>query len=250
MFTINLKDENIMKNYEEYKYYCDTNENDSVRWITLKTEGWKKLTHEMLDECIAEDFGLHPVKDCCWASNYDDGRRKVISIFLVNESYATIRWGWNFEYIPRISGSKCIWARTDKSIYMHTFRLPQAFINGREDHECYEKAVFGKTFYCKPEQFDSAIVEDLETTYEFVKDHIKDYFDETKTYAGMLSELEDICKSKYYSFIHADNNLVYIAVENYLGNKEKAKEDFEKVQYFENAEELKAEYGKKIGIEL
>lgn len=27
MFTINLKDENIMKNYEEYKYYCDTKDN-------------------------------------------------------------------------------------------------------------------------------------------------------------------------------------------------------------------------------
>lgn len=249
MFSYFLKKQNIMEKYSEYKYYSDTYENADIRWITLKAEGWKKLTHEMLDERIAEDFGLHPVKERCWASDYDDGRRMVISIFLVNDMFATIQWGWNFEYIPKISGSKCVWARTDKSIYMHTFRLPNEFVNGRENHDGYEKAVFGRTFYRKPEQFDNAVVEDLETAYELVRNYIKDYFDKTKTNAGLLAELEDICGDGYYCFLHPVNYLVYLAVENHIGNREKAKKDFEMMGYFKDAE-LKAEYGKKIGIDI
>ena len=148
MFSIFRKKQNIMQKYEEYKYFSDIEENanSSVRWISLKAEGWKKLTHEILDDCIAKDFGLHPIKERWWAGDYEDGRRKVISIFLVNDMFATIRWGWNFEYIPKISGSKCVWARTDKSIYMHTFRLPEEFINGQEDPGGYDKVVFGSTF--------------------------------------------------------------------------------------------------------
>lgn len=249
MFSIFGKKQNIMKKYSEYKYYTDTNENANMRWIALKAEGWKKLTHEMLDDRIAEDFGLHRIKERFWASDYDDGRRKVISIFLVNDMYATIQWGWNFENIPKISGSKCVWARTDKSIYLHTFRLPQEFVNGKEYPDGYEKAVFGRSFYCKPEQFDNAIVEDLETAYEFVRKYIKVYFDKTKTYDGLLAELEDICGNMYYCFLHPDNYLVYLAVENQIGNREKAKKHFEMMDYFKDAE-LKAEYGRKIGIEI
>ena len=236
--------------YEEYKEYMDFSEYEGAGWITLRAAGWTKLIHEMLDSRFLADLNLKPIKERCWASDYDDGRRKVISLFLINDMYATIKWGWNFSYIPRISGNKCTWARTDKSIYIHTFRLSERFINGSNDHEGYEKVVFGRTSVSKPEEFINRIVQDIDTAYQFVKKDMKSYYEKTATYDGMLSELENICENLYYSFVHPENYLVRIGVENYMGKKEKALEKFEKMcgAYFKDNEMLRAEYRKKLGM--
>ena len=231
-----------LKKYEEYKEYISEYENDYT-WIQLNAQGWTKLIHEILDGQIAEDFQLKPIKERCWASEYEDGRRKVISLFLMNNTYATLKWGWNFEYIPRVSGNKYVWVRTDKTIYTHTFRLSEEFYNSKIGHD--RKSVFGRGDIRKPEEFYKWI-EDIKKTYDFVRNDIKMYYEKTSTYEGMLSELEDICDNGYYNFLHPENILVYIGVEKYMGKIEKAKEDFEKV-VFRN-EKLKLEYKKKIGL--
>ena len=224
------------------KGYLYCYEYNGVKWIELTANGWTRIIHDVLDERIKNEFNLLPIKDRCWANDYVDGRRKVISLFLVNDMFATFKWGWNFAYIPRITGSKCIWARTDKSIYTHTFRVSDEFINGMERRR---KSVFGREPFKKREEL-SLIIKEIETAYEFVKSDIWDYFKKTAEYDGMISELESIRCDNYYRFINPDNELVYIGVENYIGNVEKAQKDFTELS-FKN-DELKTEFSKKIGL--
>ena len=232
--------------YEEYKEYMIQEEYDGRVWITLKAQGWTKLIHEMLDERIKSDFGLSPIKERWWANEYDDGRRKVITLFLVNDMFATIQWGWNFDYIPKITGNKCVWARTDKTIFAHTFRLSEEFVHGGEDGN-RRKSVFGRLSFTKPEEF-SKIVNEIDKAYSFVKKDIKAYYERTKGYDGMLSELEEICDDKYYCFLHPQNYLVKIGVEKHMGKTEKAVKQLKESEY--PNEELKADFGKKTGLLL
>lgn len=232
--------------YEEYKEYMSQEEGDGCIWITLKAQGWTRLIHEMLDERIKRDFELSPVKERCWANEYDSGRRKVISLFLVNDMCATIKWGWNFEYIPMITGSRCVWVRTDKSINTNTFRLSEEFVNGGEEGK-QRKSVFGRFSFNKPEDFNK-IIDEIDTAYNFVRKDIEDYFNKTSSYDGMLSELEEICGNSYYCFLHPQNYLVKIGVENYMGITEKAMKQLKESEY--PNEELKADFGKKIGLPL
>ncbi len=237
--------ENICKyKYEDYLDYMSRYDNGSgFEWITLNSQGWTKLIHDMLDERILADFNLSPVKERCWARAYDNGRRPVISMFPVNDMYATFEWGWNFEYIPRISGNKCVWARTDKSIYAHTFRLSDGFINGGKT-EGYKESVFGRMSFKKPEEF-GRIVEEIDRAYRYVNKDIKAYFEKTSTDTGMLTELETIYEHKYYKFLHPENLLVKACLENRMGMIEKAREEFEEVTF--RSDQLKEEYRKKIG---
>ncbi len=210
----------------------------------LNAQEWTEIIHDVLDDRMAEDFGLMPIKERCWASAYDNERRRVISLFMLNDMSATIKWGWNFAYIPRISGNKCVWARTDKSIYAHTFRLSEEFINGGATPG-KRKSLFGRDGLNNSEGF-GRIIEEIETAYKFVNDDIKTYFDKTDTDAGMLAELENICEQRYYRFIHPENRLVKICLENRMGQSEKARDEFEKVAF--ESEKLKADYGKRIGL--
>lgn len=231
-----------LKKYEEYKEYLSEYENNGT-WIQLRAQGWTKLVHEILDNKIAEDFQLKPIKERCWASEYEEGRRKVISLFLVNDMYATIKWGWNFEYIPRVSENKVAWVRTDKTIYTHTFRLSEEFYKSKLGDE--RKSVFGRDIIRKPEEFYK-LIEGIKETYDFVRNDIKMYYEKTSTYEGMLSELKDICDNGYYNFLHYENKLVYIGVEKYMGKIDKAKEDLENVVFRD--EKQKQEFKKKIGL--
>ena len=211
----------------------------------INAQEWTKIIHDVLDGRIAEDFGLIPVKERCWASEYDNNeRRRVISLFMLNDMFATIKWGWNFAYIPRISCNKCVWARTDKSIYTHTFRLSEEFINGGATKGKRE-SVFGRDGFNNSEDI-GRIIEEIETAYKFVNDDIKTYFDKTSTDNGMLTELENICGQRYYRIMHPENRLVKICLENRMGQSVMARDEFEKVVF--SSEKLKADYEKRIGL--
>lgn len=75
--------------------------------------------------------------------------RKVLSLYFINNSYATLKWGWNFEFIPKSVGSKLVWAKTDKSICTHIFEFSEAFYNSdytdNKKKEAYEKAIVSRT---------------------------------------------------------------------------------------------------------
>lgn len=87
----------------------------------------EKIIKEFLTPIIEKELHLKQVSDYVWANNYNDlGMRKVLSLYFMNNSYATLKWGWNFEFIPKSVGSKLVWAKTDKSIYTHIFEFSES----------------------------------------------------------------------------------------------------------------------------
>lgn len=63
------------------------------KYVWLNSEGWYKLIHYLFDNKIKDEFNLIPIKNGCWADAYNDGRRRVISLFHLNTSFATFKWG-------------------------------------------------------------------------------------------------------------------------------------------------------------
>ncbi|MDE6110929.1 MAG: hypothetical protein K2F65_03315, partial [Eubacterium sp.] len=95
--------------------------------VNLSSAGWKFLIKETLTPIIEKELNMKQISDYVWASDYEDGKRKVLSFFLINDAFATLKWGWNFNFIPKIVGNKAVLARTDKSIYTHTFEVSPDF---------------------------------------------------------------------------------------------------------------------------
>ena len=151
----------------------------------ITAEDRKALIREHLTPVIEKELQMTQVADFIWASEYNSmGMRKVISFFHINDAYATLKWGWNFEYIPHYT-SKITWCRTDKSIYTHPFELSPKFINRKENNY----TVFGK--------FESKYKNNSEGFQKFVSDHLKvwdtlheaivEYYNATSTYEKMLN---------------------------------------------------------------
>ena len=219
--------------YDDFKPFLS-----DEKYIWLKSEGWYKLIHYLFDDKIKDEFNLIPIKNGCWADVYNDGRRRVISLFHINTSFATFKWGWNFEYIPHYT-SKITWCRTDKSIYTHTFELSPKFINRKEENY----TVFGK--------FESKYKNNSKGFQKFVSDHLKvwdtvheaivEYYDATSTYEKMLNRLEENQKDRYYSFILPTNSIIYAFVKKYVHSIE-AEDDFKKILFVD--EKVKDAYYK------
>lgn len=232
MFNFFKKDSNSLL-YDTYKPFLF-----DEKHVWLNSEGWYKLIHYLFDDKIKDEFNLIPIKNGCWADTYNDGRRRVISLFHINTSFATFKWGWNFEYIPHYT-SKITWCRTDKSIYTHTFELSPKFINRKGDNY----TVFGK--------FESKYKNNSKGFQKFVSDHLKvwdtvyeaivEYYDATSTYEKMLNRLEENQKDGYYSFILPTNSIIYAFVKKYIHSIE-AEDDFQKILFVD--EKVKEAYYK------
>lgn len=157
------------------------------KYIELNSEGWYKLIHYIFDDVIKEEFNLVPIKKGCWADSYNESKRRVISLFLINDRYATFKWGWNFEYIPRYT-SKIIWCKTDKSVYTHTFEVATQFAACEQDHH---KVVFGRNEYHSKNNYKGfqQFLKYYLKVWDSVYEQIKEYYSATSTYEGLLKRL-------------------------------------------------------------
>lgn len=77
---------------------------------------------------------MRQIGDYIRANEYEEGKRRVLSFFGINDTYATLQWGWNFDFVPK--GTDAVWARTDKSIYTHIFEVSPDFY--KSEHNCRE----------------------------------------------------------------------------------------------------------------
>lgn len=126
-------------------------DNHSLIHFELTATQWKALVREHLTPIIEKELQVKQIADFVWASEYNSlGMRKVISFFYLNNAYATFKWGWNFEFIPKCCGSKVVWARTDKSIYTHVYELSKDFYNSdgtnRKKREAYDRTIVSRYF--------------------------------------------------------------------------------------------------------
>lgn len=61
-----------------------------------------------LSAIIEKELDMKQIGDFVWATEYQNGVRKALSFFRINDAYATFQWGWNFEFIPKCSGCKVV----------------------------------------------------------------------------------------------------------------------------------------------
>lgn len=225
--------------YGQYRPYITQEDSNS---ITISAEGWTKIIHDTYDEVIKESFGMSPIGERCWADEYHDGRRRCISVYLINNSYATLKWGWNFEYIPKRSGNKLVWCRTDKTLYTHTYRFSELFIN--RDKQGYHNTTFSRLLMTqKPDNLNS-LINTHKVVWDTVVKEIQAYYEQTSTYKGLIDDLCNQLDHKYYRFVNPENSIVYAFVERYVGNDELAQKAFEEINFTD--ENIKEEYYKRF----
>ena len=225
--------------YEEYRPYIRQEDSNS---ITIDAEGWTKVIHDTFDEVIRDNFGMIPIGDRCWADEYKDGRRRCISISLINNSFATLKWGWNFDYIPRKSGNKLVWCKTDKSIYAQTYQFSERFI--AQDKKEYQRTTFGCVKMTQKSDKMAELIRDHQVAWDTVCDEIRTYYEQTVTYEGLLENLRKQLEHKYYRFVNPGNCVVHAFVERYLGDNDKAQKDFEEISFTDD--NTKDEYYKRF----
>lgn len=253
---------------EKYQDFLVNNTKPEVQPVSLNLSaaGWKLLIRENLTPLIEEKLQMRQISDYIWASEYEDGRRKVLSLFKINDAYATFQWGWNFDFVPRITRGKQIgWAKTDKSVYTHIFELSEDFsgyaVNSQiQNARKRQRNNFIKRFFAMADKEENAREKTIISRYgidvknlekglqEKIKQHkevffyllplIEEYYQETATYEDILIRIEQDMQINYYRFINSDSMLAYPFIEKRIGMQEKALRDFESLSFAD--EKIKA----------
>ena len=87
----------------------------------LMVAGWNMLLDEVFSPLIEKELGMHYLGNRVWADDYCVHRRRVLSLFQQTDLGGSFKWGWNYDFIPKMSGKKAVYVRTDKSIFTHFF---------------------------------------------------------------------------------------------------------------------------------
>ena len=214
-------------------------------------EGWKLLVQENLTPIIEDKLQMRQIGDYIWADDYEDGKRRVLSFFKINNAYATFQWGWNFDFVPKISGNKAVWARTDKAVYTHIFELSPDFYDSEYDSVRKKKKARDKTIVSRynidiknPEKGLAEKIKQHQKVFCHLLPLITEYYHATASYEGILKKIDENKKSTYYRFINSDSLISQAFIEKRLGMQEKALRDFEELPFF--SESIREEYYKKF----
>lgn len=226
-------------------------DNHSLIHFELTATQWKALVREHLIPIIEKELQVKQIADFVWASEYNSlGMRKVISFFYLNNAYATFKWGWNFEFIPKCSGSKVVWARTDKSIYTHVYELSKDFYNSdgtnRKKREAYDRTIVSRYFVIEKNAKNviEKIVKDHKKMLKYLLPTIQEYYRSTETMELILRRIDLNLENPYYRFINPGLLISKVFILYYLKSKEKAISDFEKIPF--QCEDIKNQYYKKL----
>ena len=217
----------------------------------ITAEERKALIREHLTPVIEKELQMTQVADFIWASEYNGvGMRKVLSFFHINDAYATLKWGWNFEFVPKYSGSKIVWARTDKSIYTHVYEVSKDFydVGGMNDkkRQARDKVIMSR-YYFDEKRSNNVIAKaakDYRETLKHLLPTIKKYYNATKTLESVLSRIDENLNNEYYSFINPGLAISRAFILYRLNLKEEAIADFEKIPFV--SEKIRAQYYKKL----
>ena len=228
--------------------------------LDLSAEGWKLLIRENLTPLIEEQLQMKQIGDYVWASKYADGRRKVLSLFKINDAYATFKWGWNFDFVPRLTaGNRIVRARTDKSVYTHIFELSEDFsgyaVPQKQNHflkslftvrnkkqRARERTIISR-YGIDIKNLEKGLEERItqhKSVFYYLLPLIMEYYQATATYEEILIRIEQDMKINYYRLINSDSMVVYPFIEKRMGMSEKALCDFEALIFAD--EKIKAKF--------
>lgn len=191
--------------FEKYKNYLDNpwavEHRDKYTTRFLTGDGWTMFMDEVFSPLIEKELGMRYMGNRVWADEYSCHRRRVLSLFLRSTLGGSFKWGWNFDFVPRITGAKAVYARTDKTIFTHFFE------NCHYNHD--------DSVTEKPELFfarDHVDIADFENSMQKMVDQhvgafyatlprIKTFYAETETYEQTVKMVDTLLQSMYYALV-------------------------------------------------
>ena len=208
--------------FEKYKKYLQNNWLPEYRDIyttrELSAEGWTMLLEEVFSPLIEKELGMRYIGNRVWADDYSNHRRRVLSLFLHSRLAGSFMWGWNYDFIPRASGGKAVYARTDKTIFTHFYENchynhNRSIVNksGMFFDRCdVDIADYEKSMQKKADQHINAFYTTLPL--------IKTFYSETKTYEQTIEMIDTLLGNSYYGLIQGSQlYLAYLFLQQYVG---------------------------------
>ncbi|MBF1299540.1 MAG: hypothetical protein HXM97_00745 [Parvimonas sp.] len=240
-FTGNFKNNDLPKKVEL----------TSSKYFELSAAEWKALIREHITPIIEKELQMKQIGDYLWASEYNNiGMRKVLSFFWINSAYATFKWGWNFNFIPKYFGGKIVWARTDKSIFTHVYEVSKDFYDssGRSERKrrAYDKVIISRIFYNENNSRDiiTDMAKDFQKKLKVLIPTIKKYYKATSTLESVLRRIDLNLENYYYRFINPELVVLRVFILYRLNLKEEALSDFEKISF--TSDDIREQYYKKL----
>ncbi|MCM1579702.1 MAG: hypothetical protein NC078_12995 [Ruminococcus sp.] len=223
--------------FEKYKSYLISN------WLPeyealhserdLRVEGWNMLLDEFLSPLIEKELGLRYIGRRIWADDYCGHRRRVLSLFQQTDLGGSFKWGWNFDFVPKLSGEKAVYARTDKGIYTHFFE--NIHVNHNESVKGTEAMFFDRLNIDTADYENSMkkkVKEHTDAFYETLP-LIRAFYDETETYEQTLEMMYTLFQSNYYRLIQGYSLfLTKIFLQQYIEANEDNEKDLR--EFFSN----------------
>ena len=100
--------------FDKYKDYLISNwmpEHEAEHSTRhLMVAGWNMLLDEVFSPLIEKELGMRYIGNRVWVDDYSKHRRKVLSLFQQTDLDGSFRWGWNYDFVPKISGGYDSWS--------------------------------------------------------------------------------------------------------------------------------------------
>lgn len=202
----------------------------SDRDIYLTPTGWKILIDKVLSPVIEKELGMTYLGNGYWADSFNNHRRRVLSLFYINNAFATFKWGWNFDFVPGKSGKRLVYARTDKCVYSHIFEMSSDFYNNTEKRKHTIIGAYGGEISHYNASMNAMCKSYVDAFY-FLLPLIRDYYKKTDSYNNTLKCIEHNLENDYLKIINYDMTVARVFIEYASGNCKSALSHFEDIGF-------------------
>lgn len=202
-------------------------------WLT-PTE-WKVLMDEVLSPLMEREPGLAYLGGYTWAGPWEDHRRKMVRVFLINQSFGTLQWGWSLDFVPHIAGNGLAWHRTDKSARQDVWEVSPDFVKGTG------RARETTTFGAAPRGSGGleAIRAEHRRAFQTLLPLMRAYYAQTDTPEKLLRRVRARMADRYFQFVEGVPQTICAAfLAAALGQSEEARTLLEQLDFPEEKREL------------
>jgi len=211
--------------FEKYKEYLISflmpEYEDKYSTRELMVAGWNMLLDEVFSPIIEKELGMRYMGNRVWADDYCEHRRRVLSLFQQTDLGGSFKWGWNYDFVPKMSAGKAVYVRTDKSIFTHFFENVHENHNETEEQFLKTSDMFFNRCSIDTADFENSMKKKVkEHTDAFYKTLplIQAFYKETETYEQTIKMIDTLLESGYYRLIQGNYlYLTRIFLKQYVG---------------------------------
>ena len=195
----------------------------------LKVDGWNMLLDEVFSPIIKKELGMRYIGNRIWADDYCNHRRRVLSLFQQTDLGGCFRWGWNFDFVPKMSARKAVYARTDKSLYTHFFENCHSNHNGEDEKFSKKSEMFFDRCNIDSSDFENSMnkkIKEHTDAFYLTLPLINSFFNDTETYEQTIKMIDTLLDDDYYRLIQGNYLcLTKIFLQQYIGTGENNEEN-------------------------